>query len=221
MPTGKANDGRHGGSGNRRFRYKQLLIEQGVEEKAAHKMAKEKYSDMSLYKKSPGINTPLTSSELVDMKKAAERQASPIRKANAKSVVSSSIRGSGSGGSPGPTGSGGMNPIDIEKVPGKRPLKMKDGGDPENKKTKVRVIPSHVFANKYAKGLGGRLSLSKEIAKNLELEGYLDGSAVKPKGGPSKAEITGGGIKVTKRFNKGGKVATRGYGIARKPTKKK
>ena len=212
MPTGKANDGRHGGSGNRRFRYKQLLIEQGVEEKAAHKMAKEKYSDMSLYKKSPGINTPLTSSELVDMKKAAERQASPIRKANAKSVVSSSIRGSGSGG---------MNPIDIEKVPGKRPLKMKDGGDPKDKKTKVRVIPSHVFANKYAKGLGGRLSLSKKIAKDVELEGYLDGSAVKPKGGPSKAEITGGGIKVTKRFNQGGKVATRGYGIARKPTKKK
>ena len=132
MPTGKAKDGRHGGSGNRRFRYKQLLIEQGVEEKAAHKMAKEKYSDMSPYKKSPGINTPLTSSELADMKKAAERQAS---------------RGSGSKGSPGPTGSkgspgftgfkrfsgptgsGGMNPIDIEKVPGKRPLKMKDGGN--------------------------------------------------------------------------------------------
>ena len=122
MPTGQAKDGRHGGSGNRRFRYKQMLIEQGVSEKAAHTMAKEKYSDMSAYLKRDNlpITKPITSSELVEMKKSAERQASSTK---------SPIRGSGSGG---------MNPIDLEKVPGKRPLKMKHGGMAHKKKKVVK-----------------------------------------------------------------------------------
>jgi len=33
-----------------------------------------------------------------------------------------------SGGARGGVGGGGMNPADIEKVPGKKPLKMKSGG---------------------------------------------------------------------------------------------
>ena len=59
-------------------------------------------------------------------------------------------------------------------------------------------------SDKYGKGLGGRISATKKLAKDLELEGYLEGFAAKPKSGPSMAELTGGGVKLTKRFAKGG-----------------
>jgi hypothetical protein len=59
-------------------------------------------------------------------------------------------------------------------------------------------------ADQYGKGLGGRVSATKKLAKDLELEGYLEGFAAKPKGGSSMAELTGGGVKLTKRFAKGG-----------------
>jgi hypothetical protein len=40
-------------------------------------------------------------------------------------------RGRGGGG-----GGGGMNPIDLERVPGKRPLKMKKGGSVKSSASK-------------------------------------------------------------------------------------
>jgi hypothetical protein len=43
-----------------------------------------------------------------------------------------SARSSGSGGG----GGGGMNPIDLERVPGKRPLKMKKGGSVKSSASK-------------------------------------------------------------------------------------
>ena len=53
-------------------------------------------------------------------------------------------------------------------------------------------------------GIGGRAILNKRLDKDLDLEAYLEGSAVKPKGMGAKGEITGGGIKLTKRFKEGG-----------------
>ena len=52
-----------------------------------------------------------------------DAQGNPPKRAPAKPP---SMRGSGGGG--GSAGGGGMNPTDIEKVPGKRQLKMKSGG---------------------------------------------------------------------------------------------
>ena len=74
--------------------------------------------------------------------------------------------------------------------------------------SKVKVVGGG-GADKQGAGLGGRLSTKKEIAKDLELEGYLEGFAVKPKDGSSKAKLTGGGVKLTKRFEKGGEAKSR------------
>jgi hypothetical protein len=61
-------------------------------------------------------------------------------------------------------------------------------------------------SDKYGAGAFGRATVDKEIAKNLELQGYLEGHAFKPKDGKMQKGITGGGIKLTKRFKKGGSV---------------
>lgn len=53
-------------------------------------------------------------------------------------------------------------------------------------------------------GVGGRAILNKRLDKDLDLEAYLEGSAAKPKGMGARGEITGGGIKLTKRFKEGG-----------------
>jgi hypothetical protein len=72
-------------------------------------------------------------------------------------------------------------------------------------------------ADQYGKGLGGRVSATKKLAKDLELEGYLEGFAAKPKGGSSMAELTGGGVKITKRFSKGGESRVNEAGNYTKP----
>ena len=48
----------------------------------------------------------------------------------------SSPRSSGGSGGKGSAGGGGMNPTDIEKVPGKRQLKMKSGGSVKSSASK-------------------------------------------------------------------------------------
>ena len=59
-------------------------------------------------------------------------------------------------------------------------------------------------SNKYGSYLGGRLSGIKQIDDDLDVEAYLEGQAFKPKEGKTNRQLTGGGIKVTKRFKKGG-----------------
>jgi hypothetical protein len=71
--------------------------------------------------------------------------------------------------------------------------------------------------NKFGKGLGGRASVTKKLSKDSEIEGYLEGFAAKPKGGPSIAELTGGGVKLTKRFAKGGESRVNEAGNYTKP----
>ena len=53
-------------------------------------------------------------------------------------------------------------------------------------------------------GVGGRAILSKRLDKDLNLEGYLEGYASKPKGMGSRGDITGAGLKLTKNFKSGG-----------------
>jgi hypothetical protein len=62
-------------------------------------------------------------------------------------------------------------------------------------------------SDKYGSGAGGRASYSKRLAKDLNLEAYLEGHASKRKGSSAKGEITGGGLRVTKQFKKGGAVS--------------
>ena len=59
-------------------------------------------------------------------------------------------------------------------------------------------------SNQYGSFLGGRFSGRKQIDDDLDIEAYLEGQAFKPKDGKLQKNITGGGLKLTKRFKKGG-----------------
>jgi hypothetical protein len=61
--------------------------------------------------------------------------------------------------------------------------------------------------NEYGAGLGGKMSGIKQLGKDLELQAYLEGQAFKPKEGKTQKSLTGGGLKLTKRFKKGGSVS--------------
>jgi hypothetical protein len=75
-------------------------------------------------------------------------------------------------------------------------------------------------ASEYGSGLGGRASYRKQLDKDLDLEAYVDASLSKPKKSSVRGEITGGGLKLTKRFKKGGMVKSsaskRADGIAQR-----
>lgn len=115
----------------RRTRYKEMLIENGVSPDIASKLAKEsKYARMN-YR---GVPNRITALDLQTMRDEARtlagkhQSAMPVEKP--ERVFSSDERranikrlGSVLGGG----GGGGMMP-DTEKVPGKRPLKMRGGG---------------------------------------------------------------------------------------------
>ena len=60
------------------------------------------------------------------MQPSVDADGNPLKKAPAKPPKKEESKG-GSGGR-GSAGGGGMNPTDIEKVPGKRQLKLKFGG---------------------------------------------------------------------------------------------
>ena len=79
MPTGQNKTGKHGGAGSRANRYKQLLLDQGVDPKTARAMTKDRYDDLSPYIRETRTGNkekiPITSSEIVEMEKMAERQA--------------------------------------------------------------------------------------------------------------------------------------------------
>ena len=61
-------------------------------------------------------------------------------------------------------------------------------------------------SNEYGSGLGGRVLYNKELDKYLALQAYLEGFAQKQKGEKATGEITGGGVRLIKRFEKGGLV---------------
>ena len=74
-----------------------------------------------------------------------------------------------------------------------------------DKKKEMRFgLSGEGASNKHGMGGAGRAFFEKELAKDLELQAYLEGQAFKPKDGKLQKGITGGGVKLTKRFKKGG-----------------
>ena len=70
-------------------------------------------------------------------------------------------------------------------------------------------------------GGGGRFTMQKNLGKDLDLEAYLEGQAFKGKGMSPKGAITGGGLKLTKRFKDGGKSKVNEAGVYTKPGMRK
>ena len=64
-----------------------------------------------------------------ERRRADERSLAPYERKAAEMEKRGKSRGGGGGG-------GGMNPIDLERVPGKRPLKMKAGGSVKSSASK-------------------------------------------------------------------------------------
>ena len=95
----------------------QAIVKQG-NPSAIDDMLRSALKSVDLEKAREGKKGIMTASE------ARERteNARELNKAIQSSARSGGSRGGGGGGG------GGMNPADIEKVPGKRPLKMKKGG---------------------------------------------------------------------------------------------
>ena len=134
MPNKTLKSPQRGSPANktRRTRYKEMLIENGVSPETASKLAKEsKYARMN-YR---GLPNRITALDLQTMRDEARtlagkhQAAAPVEKPAEKTFSSDERRanikrlGKVLGGG----GGGGMMP-DTEKVPGKRPLKMKGGG---------------------------------------------------------------------------------------------
>jgi hypothetical protein len=69
------------------------------------------------------------SEEKEERRRADERSLAPYERKAAEMEKRGKSRGGGGGG-------GGMNPIDLERVPGKRPLKMKVGGSVKSSASK-------------------------------------------------------------------------------------
>ena len=87
-----------------------------------------------------------------------------------------------------------------------------EGGEVESKFEPVKPsygVKAMGASGEMGSGAGGRFTMQKNLGKDLDLEAYLEGQAFKPKGMSPKGEITGGGVKLTKRFAKGGKTESK------------
>jgi hypothetical protein len=88
---------------------------------ATDDMLRQAFKAIDLEKDREGKKGLMTASEA--------RERTDNARALNKSIQSSARSGGGGGG-------GGMNPIDLERVPGKRPLKMKKGGSVKSSASK-------------------------------------------------------------------------------------
>jgi hypothetical protein len=116
----------------------------------------------------------------------------------------------------------GMGAINPSKMPKKKVIHRTDdpntvdmyaaGGEVESKFEPVKPnygVKAMGGAGEMGAGAGGRFTVQKNLGKDLDLEAYLEGQAFKPKGMSPKGAITGGGVKLTKRFAKGGKTESK------------
>lgn len=115
----------------------------------------------------------------------------------------------------------GMGAINPSKMPGaKRKARRDDtdfdqyaeGGEVESKFEPVKPnysVRAMGGAGESGSGAGGRFTAQKNLGKDLDLEAYLEGQAFKSKGMSPKGAITGGGVKLTKKFAKGGKTESK------------
>jgi len=61
--------------------------------------------------------------------------------------------------------------------------------------------------DKYATGVGGRLTYDMPVGRNTTISPYVQGFAAKPKDGGVSGRITGGGVMLQHQFKEGGKAA--------------
>jgi len=127
----------------------------------------------------------------------------------------------------------GMGAISPSKMPNAKTIKRKDDPNEVKMYSDGGSIPKPVEsdysmrvtgeggANEYGSGFGGRASLTKKLGKDLDIEGYLEGYGSKSKRMGTKGEITGGGVKLTKRFAAGGESKVNEAGNYTKPGMRK
>ena len=58
----------------------------------------------------------------------------------------------------------------------------------------------------YGTGAGGRLAVDFPLSKSVTLHPYLEGSAYKPNNQNTSSQISGAGLSLTKRFDRGGTI---------------
>jgi len=113
-------------------------------------------------------------------------------------------------------GMGAIRPELIRRKDANVPVKVYAEGGEVDKESKLNLTPKQQeylvrafgggAGNAEGTGGGGRLSVAKQIAKDLELQAYLEGFGYKPKRGPFMGGITGGGVSLSKNFAEGGEV---------------
>jgi hypothetical protein len=86
----------------------------------------------------------------------------------------------------------------------KKVRKYSEGGDVKKLDNLDFRVDGSGFNNEYGKFAGGRLTASKRIGKNTELEVYGEASAFKSKRGETYKGPEKIGFKVRKEFSKGG-----------------
>jgi hypothetical protein len=99
-----------------------------------------------------------------------------------------------------------------------------EGGEIESKSSTPKIdygVRAMGGTGEFGSGAGGRFTAQKTLGKDLDLEAYLEGQAMKPKGGSARGMITGGGVKLTKRFKEGGKSKVNQAGVYTKPGMRK
>jgi len=92
-----------------------------------------------------------------------------------------------------------------------------DKEDPD--KLKLGMQPQFIEHNKYYTGAGGRLTASKQLGKNTDLQAYADLVASKMADQDASLKANKVGFTLTHNFSKGGKVSSaskRADGIARR-----
>ena len=127
----------------------------------------------------------------------------------------------------------GMGAIAPSKMPGaKRKARRDDtdfdqyaeGGKVETSFEPVKTdysVRAMGASGESGAGGGGRFTMRKNLGKDLDLEAYIEGQAMKPKGMSPRGDITGGGVKLTKRFKEGGKSKVNQAGVYTKPGMRK
>jgi hypothetical protein len=100
----------------------------------------ERFERMQKSKKTKGNPSAIESKSKMNlgswMQPSVDADGNPLKKAPAKPPKKEGSKGGSGGRGSAGGGGGGMNPIDLERVPGKRPLKMKKGGSVKSSASK-------------------------------------------------------------------------------------
>jgi hypothetical protein len=100
----------------------------------------ERFERMQKSKKTKGNPSATESKSKMNlgswMQPSVDADGNPLKKAPAKPPKKEGSKGGSGGRGSAGGGGGGMNPIDLERVPGKRPLKMKKGGSVKSSASK-------------------------------------------------------------------------------------